>query len=557
MKHFAMLFHELDRSTRTNEKVAAMVRYFRGSPPADSAWAVRLLSGERLKGVAKSSVFHAAALSASGLPDWLLAECHEACGDLSEAVALVVPEGLATTDVSLAEVMQEWIQPLAVMSDLAAEKHLLSVWSRLPADQRLVFNKLVRGGFRVGVSRGLVVRALAEVSGIEQGIMVHRMSGGVQPTAAAFARLTARVGDAEARRSEDAAQPYPFYLASPLGQSAGTLGEIGDWVVEYKWDGIRAQIIRRGNDVLIWSRGEELITSQFPELAAMARGLPDGTVLDGELLAWRRAGGGRALPFNALQARLNRKSVQPGLFDTETVVFMAFDILEQGGADVRSLPQADRRTRLEAVLTPIMPNVESLRLSPLLAPDDWEHAARLRSGARAAVEAEGLMLKHREARYEVGRTLVHRVEGDGRSPGGWWKWKVDPFTVDAVLIYAQAGSGKRAGLFTDYTLGVWSGDRGRGELTPFAKAYSGLTNEEILEVDRFIRNNTLGRKGPVRLVRPLLVFELAFEGIARSTRHRSGVAVRFPRVTRWRTDKSAADADTLAILIQLVEQFAR
>lgn len=556
MKRFTRLFHELDHSSRTNDKVEAMVRYFRESSHADSAWAVRLLSGDRLKGVAKSSVFHSAALSASGLPDWLLAECQEACGDLSEAVALIVPDGRTDVEISLSEVMHAWVRPLAAMSESAAENQLLSIWSRLPADQRIVFNKLVRGGFRLGVSRGLVVRALAEVSTVEPAIIAHRMSGGFQPTSDSFANLIAPVGSGQAGSAGDTAKPYPFCLASQLPHAPEALGAIGDWFVEYKWDGIRAQMIRRADDVVLWSRGEELITAQFPEIAAAARNLRDGTVLDGELLAWNREGGGRALSFNALQSRLNRKNVQPGLFDTRTVVFMAFDILEHGRSDVRSATQADRRGLLEAAVSPLLPNAENLRLSPVLAPQDWQQAAQLRARAREAAEAEGLMLKHREARYEAGRMIVHISGAEGASPGGWWKWKVDPFSVDAVLIYAQAGSGKRAGLFTDYTFGVWSGGRGQGELVPFAKAYSGLTNEEILEVDRFVRHNTLDRRGPVRLVKPRLVFELAFEGIARSARHRSGIAVRFPRVARWRKDKAPDDADTLEQLNQLAEQFA-
>jgi DNA ligase-1 len=288
--------------------------------------------------------------------------------------------------------------------------------------------------------------------------------------------------------------------------------------------------VKRASNVHLWSRGEELITHRFPEIAAAATRLPDGTVLDGEVLAFRDE---RPMPFAALQQRIGRQKQVAQLVRAVPVVFMTYDLLEQNGADVRTVPQGERRARLQALLVGDAPDARQpagvLRISPTVCAQTWEELAIQRSDARAR-GVEGLMLKRLTSAYGVGRRR-----------GDWWKWKIDPFTIDAVLIYAQPGSGKRASLLTDYTFGVWDG----GRLVPIAKAYSGLSNDEIAEMDRWIRRHTLERFGPVRHVEPVHVFELGFEAIARSSRHQSGIAVRFPRMLRWRKDKKAADADTL------------
>jgi DNA ligase-associated putative exonuclease len=299
-----------------------------------------------------------------------------------------------------------------------------------------------------------------------------------------------------------------------------------------RWDGIRAQLIRRAGRSFLWSRGEELLNGRFPEVEEAGALLPEGTVLDGELLPWVDDA---PLAFAQMQRRIGRKTLGRKILTEVPVVLVAFDLLEEGGEDLRDRPLVERRARLGALLAHTG-LAGRLVLSPAVAWRDWPDIVAARARARET-GAEGLMLKRSASVYGVGRRR-----------GDWWKWKVDPLSVDAVLIYAQPGSGRRAGLFTDYTFGIWDGDR----LVPFAKAYSGLTDDESRRVDAFVRRNTLEKFGPVRTVRPELVFELAFEGIQRSTRHKSGVAVRFPRMARWRTDKRPEDADTLETVRALI-----
>jgi DNA ligase-1 len=342
-----------------------------------------------------------------------------------------------------------------------------------------------------------------------------------QPTAA-FARELL----APDTKDADVSRPYPFFLAYPLEGAVSDLGGTGDWQAEWKWDGIRAQLIRRKFQTFLWSRGEELITDRFPELQAAGAVLPDGTVIDGEVMPWRHdASGGRPLPFAQMQRRIGRKLLSNKILAEVPAVLVAYDLLESEGADVRERPLEWRRARLAEVVA----GNTALVLSPVVEAASWEELTAKRQESRER-GVEGLMLKRRSSPYRVGRRR-----------GDWWKWKIDPYSVDAVLIYAQPGNGRRASLFTDYTFGVWD----NGELVPFAKAYSGLTDEEIRKVDTFVRRNTTKTFGPVHVVKPELVFELAFEGIQRSPRHRAGIAVRFPRMARWRTDKKAEEADSL------------
>ena len=462
------------------------------------------------------------AAEAANLDPWLFTTCYDAVGDLSETLALVLPDPAHPQELALREVITDHLLPLKQMTEREQHDAIRITWDTLDRDQRFIFHKLISGNFRFGAAKKVVINALAAAADVDPAVMQHRLGGKpLEPTADAFANLIAGTGDDDAR-------PYPFYLASPLEQAPEGLGDVSDWRAEWKWDGIRVQLIRRGGDTLVWSRGDELITDAFPELRAVGDGLPDGTVLDGELLAFEDE---KPLPFNALQKRLNRKSMAPMLFADVPIVFMAYDLIESGGADVREHPTDERRALLEQIL----PDDPHLRLSPRIEADRWDELAALREESRAR-GVEGLMLKHKDAPYATGRTR-----------GNWWKWKVDPYTLDCVMVYAQRGSGRRSTLFTDYTFAVWSGDQpGTGELVPVTKAYSGLTDAEFTKVDAFIKRNTLGKQGGFRAVKPELVFEIAFEGLQESDRHKSGIALRFPRMSRWRTDKKPADADTLA-----------
>lgn len=527
MRAFARLFTALDRTTRTNEKVDALARYFTNAPPADAAWALHFLIGRRPRRAIDGTRLRAWAAEAAGLPPWLVEECYDAVGDLAETAALIVPGDDAGSDLGLAEAITTRLLPLADLEDEERRRVLLDTWSRFDDAQRLVWTKLITGSFRVGVGRQLVVRALARLTEAEPAVLAHRIAGRWEPTAEAWERLLSGAA------ADTGARPYPFLLAHALTDPVATLGDIAHWQAEWKWDGIRAQLLRRGAETLLWSRGEELLSDAFPELADAARLLPDGTVLDGEVLAWK---GDAPLPFAALQKRLGRKRVTPQVRAQTPVVLVVYDVLEVAGEDVRARPLVERREWLDTTLAARI-GALPLRVSPVLEATSWEDIVRFREEARLH-GAEGLMLKRLAGAY-----------GAGRRTGEWWKWKVEPYRVDAVLMYAQRGHGRRASQFTDYTFGVWDGD----VLVPFTKAYSGLTDAEIRRVDRFVQRNTVERFGPVRAVAPELVFEIAFEGIRASSRHRSGVAVRFPRMSRWRTDKAAQDADTIETVRALLE----
>jgi len=562
MKAFAALFQALDATTAQSAKLAALVAYLRVAAPADAAWATYFLAGGKPRQMVPTKRLKALAQQAAGLPEWLFEESYQAVGDLAETLALLLPPPAQAVDLPLAEWMAQLL-PLRALPPGEADARLRAQWDRLAPEQRFVYFKLITGNFRVGVSRLQVTQALAAVSGLDPKHIAHRLMGytqiGHQPRAADYTALVAPIpggaGAAHTPGTDDAAagHPYPFFLAHPLSpalaEMPGLLGPPADWLVEWKWDGIRAQIVRRAGAVWVWSRGEELVTDRFPELgeAAMAQ-LADGTVVDGEILVWLPEEP-RPRPFADLQKRLGRKTLSAKLLRELPVVLVAYDLLEQGGQDLRSQPQQARRALLETVLQPdpaaIAPAPShTLRLSALLHGADWEDLARQREAARS-MGTEGFMLKHRLAHYGVGRT---------KDVGVWWKWKIDPMSVDAVLLYAQRGHGRRASLYTDYTFAVWSGppeDPDR-QLVPFAKAYSGLTDAEIAQVDAIVRKTTRESFGPVRSVEATQVFELGFEGIARSPRHKSGIAVRFPRMLRWRRDKPVAEADTLQTLMALL-----
>jgi DNA ligase-1 len=527
VKRFTELFRALDGTTKTSRKVTALERYFRDASAADAAWALYVLSGGRLKRLVTTTQLREWTAAVAGLPLWLVEESYDAVGDLAETMALLLPEPTGRRDWGLAELVGQRLEPLADADDGDKRRLLEQTWNELDIDQRLVWHKLVTGGFRIGVSHGLVVRAIARVSGLDPAQIAHRLAGDWRPTADAYRALL----DPEASDDEPG-RPYPFYLASPLDGPPGELGPRDEWSAEWKWDGIRAQLIKRRGTVLLWSRGEELISDRFPEIRDAARALPDGTVIDGEVLAWRD---GAPLPFGELQRRIGRKKVGKKLVAEVPCALMAYDLMEWMGEDVRPRPLDERRGTLQTLLD--THGDPRLMLSPEVGGTAWADLAELREGSRDR-GVEGLMLKRRSSPYRTGRPR-----------GNWWKWKVDPLTIDAVLLYAQRGHGRRASLYTDYTFAVRDGD----DLVPVAKAYSGLTDAEILEVDRFVRRNIVERFGPVRSVTPELVFELAFDGIRASSRHKAGLALRFPRMARWRRDKTVEQVDTLASVRRLLE----
>ncbi len=528
MRRFARLYHELDSSNAIGDKVAALVSYFREARPEDAAWAIAFFAGRRPRRAVSATLLAQWAAAESGTPAWLFEESYQQVGDLAETITLLLPaKGTAGMDRPLAWWVEERLLTLAPLEVAEQRQAMLETWRSLDARERFVWNKLITGAFRVGASLRLVIRALARASGIGEEIIAHRLSGAWEPTGEWYRTLI----NPDAIDTA-ASRPYPFFLAHQLDLPVSDLGSATDWLAEWKWDGIRAQVIRRSGETWIWSRGEELLRGRFPELEEAVSLLPEGTVLDGEVLPWQH---GAPLPFARLQQRITRKSVTAQVRQQCPVVLMAYDLLELNGVDLRARPLGARREELTRLLGGGRGDGR-IRVSDAIEAPDWSalEAARLLSRDRSA---EGIMLKRLDSGYGVGRRR-----------GDWWKWKIDPYRVDAVLLYAQPGHGRRAGLYTDYTFALWDGD----QLVPFAKAYSGLTDAEIRKVDAFVRANTTERFGPVRAVEPALVFELAFEGIQASPRHKSGIAVRFPRMARWRTDKKAADADQLERLRALL-----
>ncbi|HEX6707023.1 MAG TPA: ATP-dependent DNA ligase [Albitalea sp.] len=557
MRRFARLFAALDASTATTAKVDALTRYFAEASDADAAWAVYFLAGGKPRQVVPTGVLRALACQRAGIPEWLFEECYQAVGDLAETIAHVLPPAPQVSDIGLAQWVEDRLLPLRELPPEAQAQRIAAHWDELDAAGRFLLTKLIGGGFRVGVSKLLVQRALAGHAGLDAKVVAQRMMGftdkAARPDAAGFRQLLS----GEALPAAGSGQPYPFFLAHAIEGAVeafpARLGETADWIVEWKYDGIRAQVVKRHGQVWIWSRGEELMTERFPEIVALAAALPEGTVLDGEILVWKDD---RPAPFALLQQRIGRKLLTKKVLADAPVSFMAYDVLEWEGADVRGWAQQQRRELLERLSMGFL-------LSPAVTAPTWPELATLRQASRER-GVEGFMLKHREARYGTGRT---------KAEGTWWKWKIDPLSVDCILVYAQAGHGRRASVYTDYTFAVWNRTprdaaeaqaaieaiAGRtppepdAQLVPFAKAYSGLTDDEFREVDRVIRQTTLEKFGPVRSVRPTLMFELGFEGINRSGRHKSGIAVRFPRMLRMRTEKPLHEADTLQTLESLLD----
>jgi DNA ligase 1 len=526
MKRFAELFTQLDQTTKLNAKVDALAAYFAAVDDDDRLWTVAILSHRRPRRTVTTTLLREWAAELAGIPHWLFEEAYHVVGDLSEAIALTLPPAHAANEQSLTYWI-EYIKALDGREEEDKKARVAAAWQCMSYAERFVFNKLITGGFRIGVSQKLMTRALAQYTSIDENTLAHRLMGNWTPGEDTFQSLVLSK-DA----LEDSSKPYPFFLAYALEDAPESLGDPADWLAEYKWDGIRGQLLLRQGEVFVWSRGEELVTDKFPEFQALPRLLPEGVAIDGEILPYKD---GQVLTFNELQTRIGRKNVSKSILQKTPVVLRAYDLLEWQGEDIRHWPFAERRAQLEALLQQ-HGSGGVLQLSETVPFDRWAQLAEIRAASRQN-QSEGLMLKRKDGPYQA-----------GRKKGGWWKWKVDPLTIDAVMIYAQRGHGRRANLFTDFTFAVWKGE----ELVPFTKAYSGLTDKEFNEITAWVNRNTLEKFGPVRSVQAVQVFEIAFEGIRASSRHKSGIALRFPRISRWRKDKTAREADTLESLLALL-----
>lgn len=529
MRQFAQLFTQLDQTTRINNKVAALAQYFAEADDRDKLWTVAMLSHRRPKRTVNTTRLRAWAAEYAGIPLWLFEESYGVVGDLAETIALVAPAPEETHDESLTYWVN-YIKELDKLEEEEKRERVLHAWRGMDKTERIVFNKLITGSFRIGVSQKLMTRALSQYTGIEESSLAHRLMGNWTPSDTTFKELIL-----EKDPLEDVSKPYPFYLAYALEEEPHELGDTGEWLAERKWDGIRGQLIVREGELFVWSRGEELVTDKFPEYHPLADILPDGTVMDGEIMPWKD---GRPLSFQVLQTRIGRKNITKNILKKAPVVMIVYDLLEWEGLDIRQKPLRERRALLEQCLKD-NPSGGILLLSETVPFDDWETLREERENARQH-RSEGVMLKRLDSPYK-----------SGRRKGDWWKWKVDPLMIDAVMIYAQRGSGRRANLFTDFTFAVWDGEN----LVPFTKAYSGLKDAEFRQITNWVRRNTVERYGPVRAVKPTYVFEIAFEGIQPSNRHKSGVALRFPRISRWRKDKPIEEANTLEDLHQLLKVY--
>lgn len=529
MKPFAELVNVLGTSTKTTDKLNALQHYFATAGDKDKVWVIAIFSGRRPKRIINSTILSNWAIEIVGLPYWLFEECYHTVGDLAETIALILPESTKALNEQTLSGYLETFGRMQKDTEEAKKNLVLTAWEMMTQNERFVFNKLITGGFRIGVSQKLMVNALAKTVNLSPNTIAHCISGNWDPATTSFENLLS-----EEHAATDSSKPYPFYLAYALEAEPESLGDVNEWQAEWKWDGIRGQIIKRNNELFVWSRGEELMTNKFPEYAELLDLLPDGIVLDGEILPFNNE---LPLPFNVLQTRIGRKNVTKKQLAEAPVAFFAYDLLEFEGTDWRTKSLTERREKLEEIAFSL--NHPILKVSPTINPGSWESLAELRTHARE-MGSEGLMLKHKSSAYEVGRKV-----------GNWWKWKMDPLTIDCVLIYAQKGHGRRSNLYTDYTFAVRDGDK----LVTFTKAYSGLTDKEFAQVDSFVKRNSIEKFGPVRTVKPELVFEIAFEGIAASNRHKSGVALRFPRMLRWRKDKKADEINTLDDLKKLLEVY--
>jgi DNA ligase 1 len=532
MQTFAELVTELSSSTKTNDKLQSLVDYFATAPDADKVWVIALFGGRRPRRTVNLRLMREWCLEIIDIPDWLFGECHHTVGDFSETLALLLAESkiVKHQNENLSYYLEKFIS-LEKEDESIKKKFIVESWQQMNSDEKFVFNKLITGSFRVGVSQKTIVNALAKILHQSPSEIAHRISGNWDPVTTSFNELLG-----ESLSVTDFSKPYPFYLAYAIDDNVENLGEPDLWQAEWKWDGIRGQMIKRNNELFVWSRGEELMTDKFPEYFILKDLLTDGVVLDGEIIP---AVDGKPLPFALLQTRIGRKNISKKQLQEAPISFFVYDLLEYNYEDWREKPLSERRKKLEEIILPIQN--KSIQLSEKIIFNSWNELAEIRKTSRDK-KSEGIMLKRKDSVYKV-----------GRKRGDWWKWKIDPLTIDCVMVYAAKGSGRRSNLYTDYTFAVKDGN----ELITFTKAYSGLTDKEFAEIDHFVKRNSLEKFGPVRTVKPELVFEIAFEGIAASNRHKSGVALRFPRMSRWRKDKTVEEINTLDDLKELLKIYGK
>jgi DNA ligase-1 len=531
MRQFAELVSTLGTSTKTNEKLDALSEYFATANDKDKVWVIAIFSGRRPKRAVNSTQLWTWCNELAQLPDWLFEESYHAVGDLGETIALLLPKPTASEASFPLHYYLETLISIEKEDEAVRKRFIIRSWQSMTQVERFVFNKLITGNFRIGVSQSTIVNALAKTVNLDSSVIAHRISGNWDPMSTTFAELLS-----EHTIMTDYSKPYPFYLAYAIEDEVHTLGDPDQWQAEWKWDGIRGQMIKRNGELFVWSRGEELMTEKFPEYHTLKNHLPNGIVLDGEIIPSEN---GKPLPFALLQTRIGRKNVTKKQLIEAPITFFAYDLLEYEGKDLRESFLVERRALLERIVKHI--NHPALLLSPVISFTSWDELTNLRMQSRN-MGSEGIMLKRKQSIYQV-----------GRKRGDWWKWKIDPLVIDAVMIYAQKGHGRRSNLYTDYTFAVKDGDK----LVSFTKAYSGLTDKEFSQVDQFVKRNSLEKFGPVRTVRPELVFEIAFEGISASNRHKSGVALRFPRISRWRKDKTVNEINTIEDLKKMLELYGK
>ena len=539
LNKFSKLFEDLDSNNSSNKKVNSLTKYFKLNNNLNNILTIYLLIGKKNKRFISGKSLREYYANIYKIPKWLIDECYSKVGDSAEVISLLLQDKLLEKnikdDISLNELINEILPKLKKLDENKKKLYIKSLWEKISKDNQLIFNKILSGTFRIGVSKGLVVKAISNMTGVDESIILHRLMGELEPIEETYMFLI----NQKLEQKELDYKPYPFQLANTFDERIKETISVDKYQFESKWDGIRSQIIKRSNNISIWTRGEELVNKTFPELIKIISHFKNDFVLDGEILIWDE-NKNRPKNFSLLQKRLGRKSPSLKIQKDLPVVFMAYDILEINGKDIRSKILSERRNILEKSFSNLISEDKSIigkiKITKLHQISNWIDLEEVKNSARKS-NTEGLVIKDKQSEYVP-----------GRKKGNWWKYKIDPMQLDGVLIYARPGSGKRADLYTDYSFGIWEDNK----LVKFANAYSGLNNEEIRELDKWIRRNTLEKFGPVRSVKPELVFEISFDNIQISKRHKSGIALRFPRITKWRRDKNIMEADNLENALKMI-----